>query len=153
MLALQESASFLFLGPGGLVACPGEVLDGEVREAGFGVDEDDVEAAADRTAAVAAAGGHEPHAVAQLDEFLFRDGTDADLDEVAQDFVVLLQDADDGGVPVTPSPGLPVVVSVLAGRAAELPVFPPIGQRVAALETVRDGFLQSVLHSLPRFTA
>ena len=144
---------FLSLGSGHFVACPWEVFHGEISQAGFGVDEDDVKATADRTAAIPATGGHEPHAVAQLDEFLLRDGTDADLDEVAQDLVVLLQDADDGGVPQPPSPGLPVVTPVLAGRAAVLPVFPSIGQRVAALEAVRDSFLHLVLHLLSRFTA
>lgn len=143
----------MYLRPGSFVADPGDVFDGEVRQPGFRVDEDDIEAAADRTAAIATAGGHEAHAVAQLDEFLLRDGTDADLDEVAQDLVVLLQDADDGGVPQPPSPGLPVVTPVLAGRAAVLPVFPSIGQRVAALEAVRDSFLHLVLHLLSRFTA
>ena len=117
------------------------------------VDEDDVEAAAYRPAALPAAGGDESHAVTQLDEFLLGDGTDTNLDEVAQDVVVLLQDADDGGVPQPPSPGLPVVTPVLAGRAAVLPVLPSIGQRVAALEAVRDSFLHLVLHLLSRFTA
>ena len=140
----------LFLGPGRFVAGPGQGFHRQVRDPGLRVDEDDVEAAAYGPAAGPAAGRHESHAVPQLDEFLLGDGTDADPDQVAQDVVVLLQDADDGGIPEPPLPGLPVVAAVLAGLAAILPVLPPVSQRVAALETVRNGFFQSVLHRLPR---
>ena len=115
---------------------------------GFGVNKDDVEAAADGAAAFFAAGGDEAGAVAQLEEFHLGDGFDADPDEVGEDVMVLLKDADDLGVSAPPLPGFSVVVSVLAFATAELLIFPSIRERVAALQAICGSFIQFVLHGL-----
>ena len=105
------------------------------------VREDNVEATAYRPATYPAAGSHIAHAVAKLNEFHLRDGTDTDLDQVAQNLVVLLQNADDRGIPKPPLPGLPVVVAVLTARTAVFSVLSPIGEWISALQAVWNGFL------------
>ena len=125
---------------------PGEAFHCDARKARFRVDEDDVEAAADGAVALPAAGGDEAGMIAQLEEFCLGNRLDAYADKMGKDVMVFLEDSDDLGVSAPPLPGLAIVVPVLTFVTAELPIFPSVGKRVAALQAVGGFVIQFVHH-------
>ena len=84
--------------------------------------------------------------IAQLEEFCLGNRLDAYADKMGKDVMVFLEDSDDLGVSAPPLPGLAIVVPVLTFVTAELPIFPSVGKRVAALQAVGGFVIQFVHH-------